>query len=193
MTCAGTGNADAVRMLIARGADVNAKEPSQNQTALMWAAAERHAEVVKTLIEHGADLQARTKKGFSALHFAAREGDLDVARLLLAAGVDINIRSQPAAAPAGAGRGGGRKGRWPELRGERVCRQHAAARRDDAGARAVRAVPARAGRRSKRERCGHDAAPLGGGHLGERGSEPGVRVHRRDERHSRSGRRSCSS
>jgi ankyrin repeat protein len=105
MTCAGTGNANAVRMLIARGADVNAKEPSQNQTALMWAATERHAEVVKTLIEHKADLQARTKKGFSALHFAAREGDLDIARLLLAAGVDINIRSQPAATPAGAGRG----------------------------------------------------------------------------------------
>jgi ankyrin repeat protein len=106
MTCAGTGSAEAVRMLIARGADVNAKEPSQHQTALMWAAAERHADVVKLLIEHKADLQARTKKGFSALHFAAREGDLDSARLLLTAGVDINIRSQPAPAPA-AGRGGG--------------------------------------------------------------------------------------
>ncbi len=106
VTCAGTGSADAVRVLIARGADVNAKEPSQNQTALMWAAAERHADVVKLLIEHKADLQARTKKGFSALHFAAREGDLESARLLLAAGVDINIRSQPNL-PAGGGRGGG--------------------------------------------------------------------------------------
>ena len=47
MTCAGSGSADAVRMLIARGADVNAKEPSQNQTALMWAAAERHPDVVR--------------------------------------------------------------------------------------------------------------------------------------------------
>ena len=106
ITCAGTGSADAVRTLIARGADVNAKEPSQNQTAVMWAAAERHADVVKLLIEHKADLQARTKKGFSALHFAAREGDLESARLLLAAGVDINIRSQPSL-PAGGGRGGG--------------------------------------------------------------------------------------
>ena len=108
MTCAGTGSADAVRALIARGADVNGKEPSQNQTALMWAAAERHANVVKLLIEHKADLLARTKKGFSALHFSAREGDLDSARLLLAAGVDINIRSQPLATPpTGRGRGGG--------------------------------------------------------------------------------------
>lgn len=104
MTCAGAGSVAAVRTLIARGADVNAKEPSQHQTALMWAAADRHPEVVKTLIEHGADLQARTKKGFTALHFAAREGDFDSARLLLAAGTDINIRSQAA---TGAGRVGG--------------------------------------------------------------------------------------
>ena len=104
MTCAGTGSVEAVQMLIARGADVNANEPSQHQTALMWAAAERHPEVVKLLIEHGAELQARTRKGFTALHFAAREGDLESARLLLAAGVDINILSQ---ATAGVGRGGG--------------------------------------------------------------------------------------
>jgi ankyrin repeat protein len=103
MTCAGTGSAEAVRTLIARGAEVNAKEPSQNQTALMWATAERHADVVKLLIEHKADLQARTKKGFSALHFAAREGDLESARLLLAAGVDLNIRSQPASTAASRG------------------------------------------------------------------------------------------
>ena len=43
MTCAASGSAAAVRMLLARGAAVNAEEPSQHQTALMWAAAERHA------------------------------------------------------------------------------------------------------------------------------------------------------
>lgn len=95
MTCAGTGNVDAVRMLIARGADVNAKEPSQNQSALMWAAAERHPDVVRLLVEAGANLQAHTKKGFTALHFAARDGDLDTTRALLALGVNVNIVSQP--------------------------------------------------------------------------------------------------
>jgi len=95
MTCAASGNAEAVRMLANRGADVNAKEPSQHQTALMWAAAERHPDVVRTLIESHAGVEARTKKGFSALHFAAREGDLESARLLLDGGTDINIRSLP--------------------------------------------------------------------------------------------------
>jgi uncharacterized protein len=113
MTCASTGTTEAVRLLIARGADVNAKEPSQNQTALMWAAAERHPDEVRTLIEHRADLQARTRKGFTALHFAAREGDLESTRLLLAAGVDINIRSQPDGIGKPASRGEGARGGGP--------------------------------------------------------------------------------
>src|SRR5215831_13553255 len=95
MTCARTGNADSVRMLLVHGADVNAKEPTQNQTALMWAAAERHPRVVQMLIEANADLQARTKLGFTALHFAARMGDMESTRTLMGAGVDVNIRSQP--------------------------------------------------------------------------------------------------
>ncbi|HYR84613.1 MAG TPA: ankyrin repeat domain-containing protein [Terriglobia bacterium] len=105
MTCARSGNADAVEMLLVRGADVNAQEPAQNQTALMWAAAERHPGVVGMLIEAKADLQAHTKNGFTALHFAAREGDLQSARQLLAAGVNIDIRSRPDVSPSGA-RGG---------------------------------------------------------------------------------------
>ena len=105
MTCASSGSADAVRMLIVRGADVNAKEPSENQTALMWAAAEHHPNVVRTLIQAGADLRAHTRKGFTPLHFAAREGDLEATRLLLDAGVNVNIRSQPAETGRGRGEG----------------------------------------------------------------------------------------
>ena len=91
MTCAKTGSADAVRMLIEYGAAVNAKEPTQNQTALMWAAAERHPDVVKAFIDAHADLTANSKQGFTPIHFAARVGDLESVKLLLAAGVDVNI------------------------------------------------------------------------------------------------------
>jgi ankyrin len=94
MTCAKSGGADAVRMLVEYGATVNAKEPVQNQTALMWAAAERHPDVVKALIEGHADLKANSKQGFTAIHFAARVGDLESVKLLLAAGVDVNILTQ---------------------------------------------------------------------------------------------------
>lgn len=110
MTCASTGNVDAVRALLSRGADVHGREPSQNQDALMWAAAERHADVVRLLVEAGANPRAHTTKGFTAMHFAAREGDLESVRQLLAAGVNVNIKSQPdepvgAAREASGGRG----------------------------------------------------------------------------------------
>jgi uncharacterized protein len=114
MTCARAGADEAVRTLLARGADVNAKEPTQHQTAVMWAAAEQHRQVLQTLIDARADLRAHTKLGFTALHFAARAGDMESVRTLLGAGVDVNIRSQPDpeldrgdAARGGAGRGTG--------------------------------------------------------------------------------------
>jgi ankyrin repeat protein len=91
MTCARSGAVDAVRLLVEYGAAINAKEPKESQTALMWAAAERHPDVVKALIDAHADLTAHTKQGFTAIHFAARIGDLDSLKLLLAAGVDINL------------------------------------------------------------------------------------------------------
>jgi ankyrin repeat protein len=107
MTCARSGAADAVRALLVRGADVNAREPSQHQTALMWAAAEAHPKVLQTLIEARAEVAAHTKLGFTALHFAARAGDLESVRTLLAAGVDVNIRSQPEPEPDRGGGAGG--------------------------------------------------------------------------------------
>jgi ankyrin repeat protein len=110
MTAARAGNADAVNVLLSHGADVNARENYKGQTALMWAAAEHHPEVVKALLDHGADWKVRSfdretrlpklsaassvtpfaRGGVTAFLFAAREGDIDTARVMLDAGVDIN-------------------------------------------------------------------------------------------------------
>ncbi len=160
----------------------------------MWAAAERHPEVVKVLVEHRADLQSRTKKGFTALHFAARAGDVESARVLLDAGVDVNMRSQPdtPAVRTAARRGSRLSRRWrawrqgqrSQLRGDRVGRQYVAACGNGQGTGSARTVPPRAGRRSERGRCRLHATALGCGDVGERGSESRVRLQRCDERDS---------
>ena len=117
MTCARAGSAAAVRALLGRGAAVNARESAHNQTALMWAAAQSHPDVVAALLEAGADVRARSREytqtvtsevtqragreelnytvprgGSTALLFAARAGDAESARLLTAAGADVNDR-----------------------------------------------------------------------------------------------------
>lgn len=111
MTASRTGNLDAVKALIAHKADVNAKEAARGQNALMWAAAENHPEVVKYLIAHGADVNATStvfdftsmkpkagsvpmnfpRGGFTPLLFAARQGNLECARILIESGANINL------------------------------------------------------------------------------------------------------
>lgn len=119
MMAARTGNTDAIRLLLKSGANVNAKERWGGTTALMWAVAERHAAGLQALVEQGADVNARSNfvpaangRGFEGrtpkdveanqrveefasgwltpLMFAAREGDVESARRLVAAGADVN-------------------------------------------------------------------------------------------------------
>lgn len=90
MTAARVGTLASVKALLARGARVDAKDERRAQTAIMWAAAEGHANVVATLIEMGADFKARLASGFTPFLFAVREGHIDVVQTLLEAGVDVN-------------------------------------------------------------------------------------------------------
>jgi uncharacterized protein len=118
MRAARVGSLAAVTALLAGGADVNVREHARGQTALMWAVANRHPLVVEALIAHGADVQARSdvipvvynmggsrsagtgnrettihqidQGGNTALLFAARSGDVESARLLIAAGARVN-------------------------------------------------------------------------------------------------------
>ena len=90
MTAARVGSLASVKSLLARGAVVDARDERRGQTALMWAAAEGHAEVVQTLIELGSDFRLRLSSGFSPLFFAVREGRSSVVRVLLKAGADVN-------------------------------------------------------------------------------------------------------
>jgi ankyrin repeat protein len=119
MLTARTGMTDAVRLLIEARADVNATERWGGTTALMWAVAEGHAEAARLLLAAGADVDARSYyvaaangRGFEGrtpsasrteekieefasgwltpLMFAARDGALELTRILVGAGADVD-------------------------------------------------------------------------------------------------------
>jgi ankyrin repeat protein len=83
-----------VQLLIARGgaATVNAVELGDGCTPLHWALQRRpiSTEVVRCLLERGANVNATTNTGKSALMLAR---ELPVVRLLLAAGAAVNAKS----------------------------------------------------------------------------------------------------
>ena len=90
MTAARVGNLDVARSLIAAGADPNAREATLGQTALMLAVAENHTPVARLLLETGAAATARSTNRFTPLLFAAQQGNLAAADLLLSAGADVD-------------------------------------------------------------------------------------------------------
>ncbi|WP_086842292.1 ankyrin repeat domain-containing protein [Amycolatopsis kentuckyensis] len=89
--------ADALRVLVARGADVDADV--YRGTALAWAAASGKLDAVRTLLDLGADVNFPGTFGgpnhgerVTALHLAAQSGHLDVIRVLVENGADRGAR-----------------------------------------------------------------------------------------------------
>ena len=105
------GYSDIVEQLLAKGGLLTTRA-ARGQTALMWAVSQQHPDVVGVLLAHGADVHARSEVwsevmavpphglpeynreiphgGDTALMFAARVGDLGSAKLLVAAGANVN-------------------------------------------------------------------------------------------------------
>ncbi len=109
MVVARGGNTAAAKLLIERGADVNASEQRKGQTALMWAVAQSQPAMVELLLAHGAEADARSNEndwprmvtaeprqknlmpgGFTPLLYAARQGCLACAKSLIAAGAAVD-------------------------------------------------------------------------------------------------------
>jgi ankyrin repeat protein len=109
MWAAAQGHPAMIRALVAHGADVNARsnvEPWERQvtaeprdkwlppgglTPLLFAAREGCVECISVLAELGADVNATTPDGISAIVIALINGHYDVAGAAIEAGTDVNL------------------------------------------------------------------------------------------------------
>lgn len=89
---------DALRLLLARGAEVNrASQNAQRVAPLHSAVAGGDEGIVADLLARGSDVHARQDLGFTPLHNAAAEGNETIIRLLLDRGADRSAVSDSGA------------------------------------------------------------------------------------------------
>jgi ankyrin repeat protein len=111
------GHAEIIELLITNDADINAKD-KYGRTPLEIADQLNHAEIVDLLRKYGAtetllyairagdiekvreliaqhaDVNQRDENGWTPLHMAADKGELDIVKLLVANGADVNVKMQ---------------------------------------------------------------------------------------------------
>jgi len=95
------GQHEVARYLVLKGADVNL--PSNNGFNVFpihSAAAGNYTDIVRLLIESGANVNVRQQAGATPLHSAAQNGNPDMLILLLEAGAEINVRMEGGKLPA---------------------------------------------------------------------------------------------
>lgn len=95
------GQYDVARYLVLKGADVNM--PSKNGFnvyPIHSAAAGNYTDILRLLIESGAQVNVKQQAGSTPLHAAAQYGNLDMLIILLESGAEVNVRMEGGKLPA---------------------------------------------------------------------------------------------
>lgn len=87
------GHIAVVELLLAAGADINAKN-KQGETMLYSASAGNHMDVIQILIDAGIDVNSKSTESNTALMLAASEGHSKIVKVLLAAGADHKVKEE---------------------------------------------------------------------------------------------------
>jgi ankyrin repeat protein len=87
------GDYERVKEFLKRGANVHYRRGGW--TVLMFAAREGHVDIVRLLLDHGADanVTSESRDGATPLTIAAEHGHVEVIKLLLSRGADVNGRN----------------------------------------------------------------------------------------------------
>jgi ankyrin repeat protein len=85
-----SGDVNTTKKWMYCNSDSCAPHGENSDTPLMLAARYGHVEVVRVLLEGGADVQWASNNMYTALHRAAWKGHLEVCRLLLDSGAKVN-------------------------------------------------------------------------------------------------------
>jgi len=87
---------EVVKLLVEHGADVNAGVDGEG-TVLGYVASftedDKDWEVVKWLVEHGADVTEKNRRGWTLLHSAVSQDNLEAVKWLVQCGIDVNIKN----------------------------------------------------------------------------------------------------
>jgi ankyrin repeat protein len=113
-----TSNLSAAKFLLEKGSNPNARESQREQTALMWAAAASQGPIMRELLAHGAEADAksaldlmtplvssepraqpRPPGGMTAMLFSAREGCLDCVKALVEKGAKLDLADPEGVTP----------------------------------------------------------------------------------------------
>jgi len=87
-------NVAAVRQQLAAGADVHRRSDDRGRPPLLMAAKVGNPEVVRMLIDAGANINDQDRRGSTALHIAVHQGHLEVVKLLMERGANPRLENQ---------------------------------------------------------------------------------------------------
>src|SRR6266852_4031192 len=103
-----SGNVELVKLLLSRGAPVDAIAGTKyRNTPLQTSMLTGQGAAARALVEAGADVKHPQWEGFTVLHDAARQGDLELVRFFVRHGADVNARTIRGDTPIGEARSHG--------------------------------------------------------------------------------------
>ncbi|XP_033036857.1 ankyrin repeat and KH domain-containing protein 1 isoform X13 [Trachypithecus francoisi] len=91
MEAASAGHVEVARILLDHGAGINTHSNEFKESALTLACYKGHLDMVRFLLEAGADQEHKTDEMHTALMEACMDGHVEVARLLLDSGAQVNM------------------------------------------------------------------------------------------------------